>query len=130
EKIHVMRKGMQQKVTGIVVNEKLNVDRNQLRKFRALLHNIEKNGWKDQKWGKAIHVINAIEGYINYINMVNPEKGAAFKQNLKNIIKLHGLPYIEKISIPKEETPIVIPVVEEKEEVTIEQKPENWWNIF
>ncbi|MFD1602491.1 reverse transcriptase family protein [Flavobacterium artemisiae] len=130
EKIHVMRKGTQQKVTGIVVNDKLNVDRNQLRKFRALLHNIEKNGWKDQKWGKAVHVINAIEGYINYVNMVSPQKGTAFKQNLKNIIKLHGLPNIEKISIPKEETPIVIPVQEEKEETAVEQKPENWWNIF
>ncbi|MBE8726777.1 reverse transcriptase family protein [Flavobacterium hungaricum] len=130
EKIHVMRKGMQQKVTGIVVNNKLNIDRNQLRKFRALLHNIEKNGWKDQKWGKAVHVINAIEGYINYVNMVNPEKGTLFKENLKNIIKLHGLPHIEKIIIPEKVTPIAVSLPEEKEETTVKQQSENWWNIF
>ncbi|WP_053004183.1 reverse transcriptase family protein [Flavobacterium sp. ABG] len=130
DKIHVMRKGMQQKVTGVVVNEKLNIDRIQLRKFRALLHNIEKNGWKEQQWGKAIHLINAIEGYINYVFMVNPEKGVAFKQTLKNIINKHGLPIIEKTSIPEELTPIVIPVLQETEETVMEQKPENWWNIF
>lgn len=130
DKVHVMRKGMQQKVTGVVVNKKLNIDRIQLRKFRALLHNIEKNGWKDQKWGKAIHLINAIEGYINYVYMVNPEKGTVFRQNLKNIINKHGLPHIEKIIIPEKVTPIAISVLEEITEIQIEQKPENWWNIF
>lgn len=130
DKVHVMRKGMQQKVTGVVVNKKLNIDRIQLRKFRALLHNIEKNGWKDQQWGKAIHLINAIEGYINYVYMVNPEKGTAFKQSLKTIIKKHGQPNIAKTSIPEKVTPIVVPVLEEVEEIVTDQKPENWWNIF
>jgi len=130
DKVHVMRKGMQQKVTGVVVNKKLNVDRIQLRKFRAVLHNIEKNGWKDQKWGKAIHLINAIEGYINYVNMVNPEKGKIFKQNLKNIIAKHGQPHIEKTNIPEKVIPIPVIIPEEIKEVQMEQKPENWWNIF
>ncbi|MBF7090773.1 RNA-directed DNA polymerase [Flavobacterium sp. ALJ2] len=130
DKVHVMRKGMQQKVTGVVVNKKLNIDRIQLRKFRALLHNIEKNGWKDQQWGKAIHLINAIDGYINYVYMVNPEKGTAFKQNLKTIIKKHGQPNIAKTSIPEKATPIAIPVLDEVEEIVTDQKPENWWNIF
>ncbi len=130
DKVHVMRKGMQQKVTGVVVNKKLNVDRIQLRKFRAVLHNIEKNGWKDQQWGKAIHLINAIEGYINYVNMVNPEKGKTFKQNLKNIIAKHGQPHIEKTNIPEKVIPIPVIIPEEIKEVQMEQKPENWWNIF
>jgi len=130
DKVHVMRKGMQQKVTGVVVNEKLNIDRIQLRKFRAVLHNIEKNGWKDQQWGKAIHLINAVEGYINYVFMVNPEKGKAFKQQLKNIISKYGLPHIEKIIIPEKVAPIAIPAVVEIKEVSTDNKPENWWNIF
>lgn len=130
DKVHVMRKGMQQKVTGVVVNKKLNVDRIQLRKFRAVLHNIEKNGWKDQQWGKAIHLINAVEGYINYVNMVNPEKGQLFKQNLKNIIAKHGQPHIEKTNIPEKVIPIPVIIPEEIKEVQMEQKPENWWNIF
>lgn len=130
DKVHVMRKGMQQKVTGVVVNKKLNVDRIQLRKFRAVLHNIEKNGWKDQKWGKAIHLINAIEGYINYVYMVNPEKGTTFKKQLKNIITKHGQPPVEKIIIPEKVAPIAIAVPDETKETATDQKPENWWNIF
>ena len=130
DKVHVMRKGMQQKVTGVVVNTKLNIDRIQLRKFRAVLHNIEKNGWKDQQWGKAIHLINAVEGYINYVFMVNPEKGIVLKEKLKTIINKHGLPHIEKTSIPEKVTEIPIPVVAEIKEVLTENKPENWWNIF
>jgi retron-type reverse transcriptase len=130
DKIHVMRKGMQQKVTGVVVNEKLNIDRIQLRKFRALLHNIETNGWKDQQWGKAMHLINAIEGYTNYVFMVNPEKGKAFKQKLKDIIKKHGQPNIAKTPIIEKEVTVNIPVPEAIKEIPENQKPENWWNIF
>ncbi len=130
DKIHIMRKGMQQKVTGVVVNEKLNVDRIQLRKFRALLHDIEINGWKDQKWGKAIHLINAIDGYINYIYMVNPEKGKLFKQKLKDILNKHGQPNIIKTANMEKEVSVNIPVLEEIKEVSIDPKPENWWNIF
>ena len=131
DKIHIMRKGMQQKVTGVVVNEKLNIDRNELRKFRALLHNIEKNGWQDQKWGKAIHVINAIEGYINYVYMVNPEKGIVLKHNLKNIITKHGQPTVTKVSIPEQAVPIPASVPEKKEETIVpEEQSGNWWNIF
>lgn len=129
DKIHVMTKGNQQKVTGVVVNDKLNVERLQLRKFRALLHNIETQGWKDQKWGKAIHLINAIEGYINFVQMVNPQKGQVFKQKLKEIIGKHGRPQQEKILMPLAPT-IVPPVVENGIEKPTESKPENWWNIF
>ncbi|MDX1902562.1 MAG: reverse transcriptase domain-containing protein, partial [Thermonemataceae bacterium] len=37
-KTHIMRAGSQKKVTGIVVNDKLGVDRTLLHKFRAFLH--------------------------------------------------------------------------------------------
>ncbi|CAM4110317.1 MULTISPECIES: retron St85 family RNA-directed DNA polymerase [Flavobacterium] len=130
DKIHIMRNGMQKKVTGVVVNKKLNVDRLQLRKFRAVLHNINQNGWKDQQWGKAIHLINAVEGYINYVAMVNPEKGAQFKKSLVAIISKHGKPEIEKPTPIEKEKLIVPPVLEEPKTIVEDQKPGNWWNIF
>lgn len=133
EKTQIMRRGGQQKVTGIVVNEKLNIVRTELHKFRALLHNIETQGWKDQQWGKAMHLINAVEGYINYVLMVNPQKGMIYKQQLERIVAKHGYPVVETI------TPVVpaVPAVEQtpapeiqpgKEEVAT--KPTDWWNIF
>jgi RNA-directed DNA polymerase len=130
DKIHIMRKGMQQKVTGVVVNEKMNIDRIQLKKFRALLHNIETIGWKDQKWGKAIHLINAIDGYINYVYMVNPEKGKVFKQKVKDILKKHGQPNIAKTQVVEKEDIIHKPIPEPIKDTPMDEKPENWWNIF
>lgn len=130
DKLHIMRGKHQQKVTGIIVNEKLNVERKKLRKFRALLHNIEVNGWQNQTWGKAFHLINAVEGYINFVNMVNPAKALVFKEKLNVIIAKHGKPIVEVREVAPEivETVEVLEIQEEifapKEEKT------DWWNIF
>lgn len=130
DKLHIMRNKHQQKVTGIVVNEKLNVERQKLRKFRALLHNIEVNGWQNQTWGKAFHLINAIEGYINFVNMVNPSKASAFKDKLHAIIAKHGKPIVEtRKAIPEAVETIVISEVKE-EIITPKEDKTDWWNIF
>ncbi|HCN50905.1 MAG TPA: RNA-dependent DNA polymerase [Chryseobacterium sp.] len=129
-KLHIMRNKHQQKVTGIVVNEKLNVERQKLRKFRALLHNIEVNGWQNQTWGKAFHLINAVEGYINFVNMVNPSKALVFKEKLNAIIAKHGKPMVETVKIIPVPTEI-IEVPELKEEIiTPKEEKTDWWNIF
>ncbi|WP_051349290.1 reverse transcriptase family protein [Chryseobacterium gregarium] len=130
DKLHIMRRKHQQKVTGIVVNEKLNVERKKLRKFRALLHNIEANGWQNQTWGKAFHLINAVEGYINFVNMVNPSKALVFKEKLKTIIAKHGKPFVEvRTTIP--EIAETIKVSEDQEEITTpKEEKTDWWNIF
>ncbi|MGE8556707.1 MAG: retron St85 family RNA-directed DNA polymerase [Chryseobacterium jejuense] len=130
DKLHIMRKKHQQKVTGIVVNEKLNVERQKLRKFRALLHNIEVNGWQNQTWGKAFHLVNAIEGYINFVNMVNPSKAMIFKEKLNTIIAKHGKPVVETVKTIVD-TVETIEVAEVKEEmITPKEDKTDWWNIF
>ncbi len=129
DKTHIMRRGAQQKVTGVVVNDKLNVERNKLRKFRALLHNIETRGWKDQQWGKAKHLINAIEGYIHFIQMVNPDKGKQFKEKLAKIIEIHGYPEITKPSVKREIVEEVLPEIILREDSKDSSK-NDWWNIL
>lgn len=145
EKTHIMRSGAQQKVTGIVVNQKLNVERKQLRIFRALLHNIEVNGWNGQRWGQADNIIHSIEGYIHFIRMVNQAKSLQFSKQLTRIVEKHGYPQIdEKPCVVKEEIKVI------KEEVLPQPEPEvqpeskkeepsdkkdppagnDWWNIF
>ncbi|XZF13325.1 reverse transcriptase family protein [Chitinophagaceae bacterium MMS25-I14] len=133
EKTHIMRSGGQQKVTGIVVNEKLNIERDKLRKFRALLHNIETHGWKDQQWGKAKHLINAVEGYIHYVQMVNPQKGKTFRQQLEQIVTKHGYPVVEQPAMSQ--PPATPPPVAEIPEMSRPEKPAppvqtDWWNIL
>jgi retron-type reverse transcriptase len=131
-KTHIMRKGNQQKVTGIVVNEKLNIPKVKLKKFRALLHNIKCNGWKDQKWGNAIHLINAIDGYINFVHMVNPEKAIKFKKELNEIKIIHGTPEIIKPTVVQNTAVPAFELKEVKQESTqsIEENKKLWWNIF
>ena len=137
DKTHIMRKGAQQKVTGIVVNEQLNVPREKLHKFRALLHNISVNGWQNQRWGKAVHPINAIEGFINFVSMVNKTKGNKFKADLQKIINLHGYPIAENTMItPNTQQPVPDVLAPEimpeaaSEQQAEKQKPTDWWNIF
>jgi RNA-directed DNA polymerase len=90
DKTRVLRASQQQEVTGVVVNEKLNVDRATLQKFRATLYQIEKDGLAGKQWGKGDDVLMSIEGFANYVAMVNPAKGSDFLAQVKRIKKLYG----------------------------------------
>lgn len=143
-KTHIMRKGNLQKVTGIVVNEKQNIERSQLRRFRALLHNIETNGWKEQQWGKSENIVSSIEGYISFVCMVNPEKGAAFRKQYERIVQKYTLPpakpKFEKAQETNEQNKTDIPNVSDtqhsepptphSEQDAGENGKTDWWNIF
>jgi retron-type reverse transcriptase len=78
DKLKVMRKGDKREVTGVVVNDKLSLDRDTLRKFRALLHQISVSGLTGKQWGKG-NIVSSVEGYINYVLMVKPEAGKQLK---------------------------------------------------
>ncbi|MBX7224693.1 MAG: retron St85 family RNA-directed DNA polymerase [Chitinophagales bacterium] len=132
-KTHIMRKNAQQKVTGIVVNQQPTVERRILRKFRALLHNILKNGWQEQKWGNGSNLLHSIEGYINYIHMVHPTKAQSYRVSLKTILEKHGTPEI-KVNIPINivPPPQIASTEEDPKDSAPEQKKEetDWWNLF
>jgi RNA-directed DNA polymerase len=90
QKTRVLRKSQQQEVTGIVVNEKLTIDRATLKKFRATLHQIEKDGLADKHWGNGDDLLAEIEGFANYVMMVNPQKGEPLVGQVKAIKKKYG----------------------------------------
>jgi RNA-directed DNA polymerase len=91
EKTRILRAGSQQEVTGIVVNDKLGLDRKTLKKFRALLFQIERDGLEGKSWGNSPDLIASIEGYTNFVAMVSPEKAAQFKAQIRKIKRLHQL---------------------------------------
>lgn len=76
KKQHVMRDSARQSVTGIVVNEKPAVDRESLRRFRATLFQVEKDGPEGKQWNGNPNVLAALEGYAHFIRMVDADKGA------------------------------------------------------
>ena len=90
EKTRVLRKSRQQEVTGVVVNDRLNVSRKTLRQFRAALYQIEKDGPEGKRWGQSDDVIASVQGFANFVFMVNPEKGAEFQERVRAIIDKYG----------------------------------------
>lgn len=87
EKTRILRKSRQQEVTGIVVNEKLNVSQKELKKFRATLYQIETEGLEGKHWGNSSDLLAAITGFANFVAMVNPAKGEEFLQQVQRIKK-------------------------------------------
>ncbi|PSB35740.1 RNA-dependent DNA polymerase [filamentous cyanobacterium Phorm 46] len=85
EKTRILRKNRQQEVTGIVVNEQLSISKKMLKRFRAALFQIEKDGPDGKRWGNSEDVIASIQGFANFVAMVNPEKGAEFIEQVKTI---------------------------------------------
>lgn len=77
DKQRIMRAASRQEVTGIVVNEKPSVCRDTLRRFRAVLFQVEKDGPTGKSWNGSADVIAALDGYARFIRMVDPEKGLA-----------------------------------------------------
>ncbi|MGY6028313.1 reverse transcriptase domain-containing protein [Phytobacter sp. AG2a] len=89
EKTRVMRKPQKQEVTGIVVNEKPSVDRKTLKRFRALLFQIAKDGVEGKRWGSG-ELMASLEGYANFVAMVAPEKGIVLQKQVIDLKRQYG----------------------------------------
>ena len=80
DKVRVVRRGRRQEVTGVVVNDRPGVPRDDLRRFRALLFQIEKDGPAGKRWGHSeANVLEAALGYASYVAMVDPTKGEVLR---------------------------------------------------
>lgn len=90
EKLRVMKKGVRQEVTGVVVNEKANISKKTLKRFRALLYQIEKDGIKGKQWNRPGNVLAQIDGFANFIYQIDPIKGAKYKSQVALILATHN----------------------------------------
>lgn len=90
DKTRVLRKSQRREVTGLVVNEKVAVPRKLLRQFRATLFQIERDGPAGKRWGRSPDTIASIEGFANFVAMVDGEKGKALQEQVQRIIDRHG----------------------------------------
>lgn len=79
-KTRVLRQSNRQTVTGIVVNDKPNVDRKTIRTIRAILHNAKKTGIEAQNKSNRPDFSRWLLGMIAYISMVNAEKGQQLRR--------------------------------------------------
>jgi RNA-directed DNA polymerase len=89
KKRRVFRKSSQQRVTGIVVNDGLTVPRKLRRRFRAMVHNVKKNG-VEQEARRSPRGKDNFEAYLHgfaaYVNMVQPKLGAKLAKDVDDAL--------------------------------------------
>lgn len=90
DKTRIMRKGRRQEVTGVVVNEKLGVERTELRKFRATLFQVEKDGPTGKRWGGSADLLASLHGFASFVAMVDPAKGQPLLARARALLAKHG----------------------------------------
>jgi retron-type reverse transcriptase len=82
----VTRRGRRQTVTGLVVNERVNVPREELRRLRAAAHKLRTLG--PQAYRLAVGAedgrdpVRVLEGKIGFVSMVDPVRGRALRAGL------------------------------------------------
>ncbi|SHF03594.1 RNA-directed DNA polymerase [Seinonella peptonophila] len=88
-KTRILRKSRRQRVTGIVVNEKANLSRQDQRRFRAILHNVGKNGFDIENRDHHDDFLAYLQGYISYAHMVRPDLAETWQNQLDRAIAAH-----------------------------------------
>ena len=100
-----MHNGRRKEVTGVVVNTKASVRRKDLRRFRALLHQIEKNGTEGKYWNREKYlaaqkkydasnkkgtfnydVLTEMMGFAAYVKVVDSDKGHQMIHSVKELM--------------------------------------------
>lgn len=136
DKTRVLRKSGRQEVTGLIVNEKVAVKRELLRRFRALLFHIDRDGPAGKSWGSSMHVMTSIEGFANFVAMVDAEKGAELQSQVRGLHSKHGKSqpqYLQRQrwqppEPPSLQTSVDVPSSPQPEKPPKRKKP--WWKFW
>ncbi len=123
DKFKVLRKNSKQEVTGIVVNEKLSVERKKIKKFRATLYQVEKNGLEGRNWNYSPNFLASLKGYANFISQVDPVKGKLYVERVNKILITHNFKH-EIIFKAKPK------VVATTENTTTDKPKRPWWKFW
>jgi hypothetical protein len=87
DKLRFMRSNRRQEVSGLTVNQQPAIERKTLRRFRAVLQQIEKHGPEHKFWGTSDDVLAAVHGFAQYVRMVDRAKGDVLLARVKNLHK-------------------------------------------
>ncbi|RAX51646.1 hypothetical protein CCY99_08790 [Helicobacter sp. 16-1353] len=91
-KIRLQGKGYRQEVTGIIVNEKINVSKKYIKNLRALIYMLEKYGEKEANefyytnHAKSLNMV--ISGKLNYLKMIKGESDSTYLKLKEKFEKL------------------------------------------
>lgn len=85
-KTRVMAQSVRQEVTGLVVNDKLNVDRRYYDRIKATLHNCVRHGPASQTELPLPEFHRKLAGHVSHIGACNPVRGRRLKAMLAKVI--------------------------------------------
>jgi hypothetical protein len=80
KKTRIMRKGRQQRVTGVVVNKQTNASRRDFDLLKAVLHNCMKKGPSTQNRSNHPNFKEHLRGRVAHVAHIGPERGAKLKK--------------------------------------------------
>lgn len=98
EKIKVMPSFKRQYVCGCVVNQKVNLQKTERYRLKAIVHNCGRNGIEAEaaKNGLTASEFSAkITGRLNWMEQLNPQAGGTLKKKFMEIVAEHGQPNVE-----------------------------------
>ncbi|MBF0545189.1 MAG: RNA-directed DNA polymerase [Candidatus Riflebacteria bacterium] len=87
EKLLIARAERRQKVTGITVNQKLSIPRNERKKMRAILHNSLKTGLEKQNLIQHPNFKEHLRGKLSFFKMVNPDQARPLIESFNKTVK-------------------------------------------
>jgi retron-type reverse transcriptase len=110
DKQRVMRRGARQEVTGVVVNAKPSVSREERRRLRAALHRAGKQGVEAATWQGHAATRDVLVGYARFVKMVDARQGQPLLQRAlalpgSNASPAAGRPDAFRIQAAKGEAP-------------------------
>ncbi len=73
-------------MTGIVVNDRPSVPRDEVRRLRAILHHAAKTGLAAQNREGLPHFEAHLRGKLAYLHMIDPEKAGPLQAQLEAIV--------------------------------------------
>lgn len=90
-KTRIMRRSGHQEVTGLTVNERVAVPRALLRRYRAVLQQVERHGPAGRHFGPGKDVVRSLLGFGQFAAMIDPDKGAKLLERAKRLAAQYGV---------------------------------------
>jgi RNA-directed DNA polymerase len=79
-KTRIMRRSRPQRVTGVVVNDHVNVERRTYDALKATLHNCRRHGAQAQNHERRPDFRAHLDGRVGWVEQVNPQRGAKLRR--------------------------------------------------
>lgn len=132
DKTRVLRRGRRQEVTGLTVNHRVGVERATLRRFRATLFQIERDGPEGKTWGDPrADVLASIGGFASYVHMVDPAKGRPLLERVAAIHRAHGYgPSPAPPAPAPAASPQAAPAQAQPSDTASEGDGKPWWKLW